>query len=108
MRLPSKHLARGQSTTFRNCYFITSVTPWPRAAEHAAEALVALNCQGAIPQLAAMYDLPDPTAPFRVLSTSSTQGSALPPGTPNSEAVTIEAAAVVATLPARARQKKRL
>lgn len=42
--------------------------PWPRAAEHATEALVALNCKDAIPQLAAMYDLPDPDAPFRLFA----------------------------------------
>ncbi len=42
--------------------------PWPRAAEHAAEALVALNCKWCVPQLAAMYDLPDPDAPFKVIA----------------------------------------
>ena len=41
--------------------------PWPRAAEHAAEALVALDCKETVPQLAGYYDLPDPDAPFRVL-----------------------------------------
>ncbi len=40
--------------------------PWPRTAEHASEALVALKCQDAIPQLAAAYGQPDPDAPFRV------------------------------------------
>jgi hypothetical protein len=40
--------------------------PWPRAVEHTAEALVSLNCQEAIPQLAAAYNQPDPDAPFRV------------------------------------------
>ncbi len=40
--------------------------PWPRAAEHAAEALVALDCTDAVPALAAVYDLPDPIAPFTV------------------------------------------
>ena len=34
--------------------------PWPRAVEHAAEALVALDCQDAIPQLVAAYGQPDP------------------------------------------------
>lgn len=42
--------------------------PWPRACEHAAEALIALDCTEAIPQLAAIYHLPDPDAPFRVAS----------------------------------------
>jgi HEAT repeat protein len=37
--------------------------PWPRAVEHAAEALVALNCQAAIPDLAALLSLPNPDAP---------------------------------------------
>lgn len=40
--------------------------PWPRAVEHAAEALVALDCQEALPRLIAAYDQPDPAAPFRV------------------------------------------
>ena len=40
--------------------------PWPRAVEHAAEALVALDCQDAIPQLVAAYGQPDPDAPFQV------------------------------------------
>jgi HEAT repeat protein len=44
--------------------------PLPQAVEHAAEALVALNCREVIPQLAVMYDLPDPDAPFRVLNVS--------------------------------------
>jgi hypothetical protein len=39
--------------------------PWPPAAEHAAEALVALDDRGAIPNLKAMLDLPDPSAPVR-------------------------------------------
>ena len=34
--------------------------PWPRAAEHAAEALVALDAKSAVPALAAMLSLPDP------------------------------------------------
>ncbi len=34
--------------------------PWPRAAEHAAEALVALQFQAAVPALAAMLPLPSP------------------------------------------------
>jgi HEAT repeat protein len=37
--------------------------PWPRAAEHAAEALVALWMKEAIPDLAVLLDLPDPDAP---------------------------------------------
>lgn len=37
--------------------------PWPRASEHAAEALVALNCRAAVPDLAALLTLPDPDAP---------------------------------------------
>jgi hypothetical protein len=40
--------------------------PWPRAVEHAAEALVALNFREAIPQLVAAYNQLDPDAPFRV------------------------------------------
>jgi hypothetical protein len=40
--------------------------PWPRAVEHTAEALVALNCQEAIPHLAAAYNQLDPDTPFRV------------------------------------------
>jgi len=53
--------------------------PWPRAAEHAAEALVALNCTDAIPQLATFYDLPDPDTPFRVLHAAP--AVEVPPGT---------------------------
>lgn len=37
--------------------------PWPRAAEHAAEALVALNCQSAVPRLVSLLPLPAPDAP---------------------------------------------
>lgn len=40
--------------------------PWPRATEHAVEALVALECTEALPALAAAYGLPDPDAPFSV------------------------------------------
>jgi hypothetical protein len=40
--------------------------PWPRAVEHAAEALVALDCQEALPQLVVAYGQPDPDAPFQV------------------------------------------
>jgi HEAT repeat protein len=37
--------------------------PWPRAAEHAAEALVALDAKEAVPDLAAILPLPAPDAP---------------------------------------------
>lgn len=37
--------------------------PWPRAVEHAAEALVALGCRDAVPLLAALLALADPDAP---------------------------------------------
>ena len=40
--------------------------PWPRAAEHAAEALVALECRTVVPELAALLALPDPDAPATV------------------------------------------
>jgi hypothetical protein len=40
--------------------------PWPQAVEHACEALVALNGQEAIPELARIYGQKDPDAPFRV------------------------------------------
>jgi hypothetical protein len=40
--------------------------PWARAVEHAAEALVALDCQDALPYLIAAYDQPDPDATFDV------------------------------------------
>lgn len=40
--------------------------PWPRATEHAAEALVAIGCIDAVPALAVAYTLPDPDAPFTV------------------------------------------
>jgi hypothetical protein len=40
--------------------------PWVRAVEHAAEALVALNCRDAIPQLIAAYDQPEPYTPFKM------------------------------------------
>jgi hypothetical protein len=40
--------------------------PWPRAVEHACEALVALDCKESVPQLALAYSLPDPDAPFEV------------------------------------------
>ncbi len=38
--------------------------PWPRAAEHAAEALVALQYRDTAPDLAALLALPDPDLPF--------------------------------------------
>jgi hypothetical protein len=37
--------------------------PWPVVAEHAAEALVALDDRDAVPDLARQLDLPDPAAP---------------------------------------------
>lgn len=37
--------------------------PWPRAAEHAAEALVALEYRSVVPDLVALLALPAPTAP---------------------------------------------
>ncbi|MFO0806632.1 MAG: HEAT repeat domain-containing protein [Gemmataceae bacterium] len=36
--------------------------PWPRAAEHAAEALLAVGCVEAVPTLAALLASPDPSA----------------------------------------------
>jgi hypothetical protein len=38
--------------------------PWPPAADHAAEALVALDDRAALPELVKLLDLPDPGAPF--------------------------------------------
>ena len=40
--------------------------PWPRAVEHACEALAALGAKEALPRLAAAYDRPDADAPFLV------------------------------------------
>jgi hypothetical protein len=40
--------------------------PWPRATEHAAEALVALGSTDAVPALAVAYTMPDPDSPFEV------------------------------------------
>jgi hypothetical protein len=40
--------------------------PWPRAVEHVCEALIALDCLDAIPQLAQAFEQPDPDAPFRL------------------------------------------
>jgi hypothetical protein len=39
--------------------------PWPPAADHAAEALVALGDREAVPALRELLDQPDPRAPFR-------------------------------------------
>jgi hypothetical protein len=39
--------------------------PWPAAADHAAEALAALDERAAVGPLVALLDAPDPTAPFR-------------------------------------------
>lgn len=39
--------------------------PWAPAADHAAEALVALGDRDAVPELAALLDEPDPQAPYR-------------------------------------------
>jgi HEAT repeat protein len=38
--------------------------PWAPAADHAAEALIALDDQEALPQLVTLLDLPDPSAPY--------------------------------------------
>jgi HEAT repeat protein len=38
--------------------------PWPAAADHAADALVALGDRDAAPLLVALLDKPDPTAPY--------------------------------------------
>lgn len=40
--------------------------PWAPVADHAAEALVALNDKGAVPVLVALLDQPDPTLPLVV------------------------------------------
>jgi HEAT repeat protein len=40
--------------------------PWPPAADHAAEALAALDDQAAVPQLIALLNMPDPAAPQSV------------------------------------------
>ncbi len=40
------------------------MSPWPAAAEHAAEALVALRRVEATPALIAAYEAPDPQAPY--------------------------------------------
>ena len=37
--------------------------PWPSAADHAAEALIALDAKDAVPQLVALLDQPDPALP---------------------------------------------
>jgi hypothetical protein len=39
--------------------------PWPPAAEHAAEVLIALNDRSALPDLTRLLDGPDPAAPVR-------------------------------------------
>jgi hypothetical protein len=39
--------------------------PWPMAANHAAEALVNLDCADSLPALRKMTDEPDPSLPFR-------------------------------------------
>jgi hypothetical protein len=39
--------------------------PWAPAADHAAEALVALDDDGAVKELTALLDLPDPTLPVK-------------------------------------------
>ena len=39
--------------------------PWPRVAEHAAEALIALDDRGAASDLARLVELSDPAAPFQ-------------------------------------------
>ncbi|MBY0512978.1 MAG: HEAT repeat domain-containing protein, partial [Gemmataceae bacterium] len=45
--------------------------PWPRAAEHAAEALVALRMVEAVPNLVVLLDLPDPDAPEKAADGTS-------------------------------------
>ncbi|CAN5561644.1 hypothetical protein BH11PLA2_BH11PLA2_04590 [soil metagenome] len=49
--------------------------PWPAAVEHACEALVALGCTEAIPQLQAAESQPDPDAPFAVDLPDNTGGT---------------------------------
>lgn len=49
--------------------------PWVRAVEHAAEALVELNCREAVPQLVAAYEQPDPAAPFRMELPNQSEGT---------------------------------
>jgi HEAT repeat protein len=46
-------------------YFVTTMRyPWAPAADHAAEALVALDEQEVVPQLVMLLNQPDPSAPF--------------------------------------------
>ncbi|HMF15132.1 MAG TPA: HEAT repeat domain-containing protein, partial [Gemmataceae bacterium] len=49
---------------FRHVFLTAMRFPWPPAADHAAEALAALEDHEALPHLVAMLDQPDPAAPY--------------------------------------------
>jgi HEAT repeat protein len=49
---------------FRHVFFSALRYPWAPAADHAAEALVALDDRDVLPRLVTLLDQPDPSAPF--------------------------------------------
>jgi hypothetical protein len=59
-------LARRPTRTYRDLLLSGFRYPWPPAASHAAEALVALGDKDAIPMLTALYYQPPPSLPFAV------------------------------------------
>lgn len=56
-------LRKRQPNTYRPQLVYTMRYPWAPAADHAAEALIALNDKKAIPELVALLDKPDPLLP---------------------------------------------
>jgi hypothetical protein len=50
---------------YRNCLMEGFRYPWAPVADHAAEALVALEDRDAVPELVNLLDKPDPAAPFK-------------------------------------------
>ena len=56
-------LKRRDATVVTNLLLKYVRYPWPRAVEHAAEALVTLNSRSAVPTLAAILSLPAPDSP---------------------------------------------
>jgi HEAT repeat protein len=57
-------LRRRPRDQYRYFFMAALRYPWAPAADHAAEALVALDDQEAVPQLVTLLDLPDPSAPY--------------------------------------------
>jgi hypothetical protein len=62
-RLAARKLKAHAAADARPILLAALQFPWPAAADHAAEALIATDDRGAVPQLVSLLDAPDPARP---------------------------------------------